>query len=294
MYGFYFELHGSQTIDGYKARHKKFREDFHPSVSLHAAVGGSALIGEAGVVFRLHPRANRADLVEQIATKLKKCKQDTNTLALRNKANSEAPFSGFVPPFSFTTRKVHYKPDRSTRSDQWPSVDVLQFVVHPAHVQFMSALILSSVAQNPNTLMRGKYYVPRYREGSSGLADLCLNQKDFIGRYTEVSLRDIPEGALDIVIPDLNRVSGTTLFRTLAIMSPDMPDLQTQKSLQCMRRPKQLQPHFLCTSFRLCGHMFVPSARLLRKRIRTCRIWRPLRQEQPLTRLQQMHARQST
>ena len=177
--GFYFEMHGRHNIDGYKARHKKFREDLHPSVSLHTAVGGSALIGEAGVVFRLHPRANRNDLAEQIATKLKQCKQTINTLALRNKANSEAPFSGLVPPFKFVTRKVHYKPDRSTRFDQWPSVDVLQFAVHPAHVQFMSALILNSIAQDPKTLMRGKYYVPRFRESSSGLADLCLAAERF-------------------------------------------------------------------------------------------------------------------
>ena len=171
---------------------------------------------------------------------------------------------------------------------------VLQFVVHPAHVPFMSAFILNSVSQNPKTLMRGKYYVPRYREGSSGLADLCLNQKDFIGRYSEVSLRDIPEGALDIVIPDFNRASENTSSRTLDTTSPDMPDYQTQKSLQCMQRQKQLPLHSLCISFRQCGHMSVPSARLFKNRILTCQIWRSSTQAQRSTRLRQMLAKQST
>ena len=171
-FGFIFQMNGARTIEGYKGRFKHFREDLHPSVSLHPALGDSALVTEAGVIFCTNPRVNRQDLVTQYEQALISCRLDSNTRTLRNTAREACSFVGSIPPFYLTTRKIAYKVDRNSSAAKWPSVEVLQFMVAPDHAQFFSALMLLTLSQNRQALNRGKYYIPKPRERSAHLTDL--------------------------------------------------------------------------------------------------------------------------
>ena len=239
MYGFIFEMDGSRTIEGYKGRYKHFREDLHPSVSLHPALGESALATEAGVIFCANPKVNRQDLAAQYEKSLLACRLDSHTRKLRESARNDCSFVGTVPPFFLTSRKIAFKTDRNSPPHKWPTVEVLQFMVAPDHAQYFSALMLLTLAQNKAALNRGKYYIPKPRERSAHLTDLCKAHRDFIGQYSEVSIRNIPTGAIDIVIPDINQTMRQYIVTTLASMSQSTPSWPIRKSLRYLERPKQ-------------------------------------------------------
>ena len=249
MFGFIFEMDGRRTIEGYKGRYKRFREDLHPSVSLHPALGDSALVTEAGVIFCANPKANRQDLAAQYEKAFLACRLDSNTRKLRDLARQACAFIGNVPAFYLTSRKIAFKTERGSSYHKWPTVEVLQFMVAPDHTQYFSALVLLSLAQNRTALNRGKYYIPKPRESSTHLKDLCKAHREFMGQYSEVAIRNIPQGAIDIVIPDIKQSIRQYIVANIGFHVTQHPFLDNTEIIALSGTAKTMVTNFFCHQF---------------------------------------------